>query len=71
MDGPDRPIALFCERRAIPTEISNYPKYMRFVAMGGRSAFNRSVTGVSRFPRYSHRIARKNKYAFSFKTLNA
>jgi len=69
MDGPDRPIAYQCERRAIPPGISNYPKHMRFIAMEGRPAFNRSVAGVSRFPRYSHRIARKRKYAFSFKAL--
>jgi len=35
MDGIDRPLALLCERRAIPTGISNYPKYLRFVAAGG------------------------------------
>jgi hypothetical protein len=70
MDGLDRPFHLLCERRAIPTGISNCLKYMGFVAIDGRFARSRGVTDVSGFPRSSHRIARKHEYTFNFKCLN-
>jgi hypothetical protein len=60
MDGLDRPTALFCERRAIPTEKSNYLKNIRFVESGGAIGAQPGVTGVSGFPRYGHRIAIKS-----------
>jgi hypothetical protein len=36
MDGLDRPILIFCERRAIPAEKSNYLKNIRFVKAAER-----------------------------------